>query len=216
LIPNPAYEPWYDQDQQVVSDLLSSMSEDILRDMVDVKSSKAVWDKLQQQFASTTCARTVQICVELVTTKKRDLSVADYFHKIKGLATDLVVADMALNDEETITYLLAGLGLDYDSFITSMTTKGSLTLDDVYAFLILMVHEPHQLQHQVELQLNTGSSSSVNYAKCGAPPPRGIMEVVGIEVGTALLEVVCRLVPLLITVALLLIPPPPHVRFVAW
>jgi hypothetical protein len=41
------------------------------------------------------------------------------------------------------------------------------------------------------------------------------MEVVGIEVGTALLEVVCRLVPLLITVALLLIPPP-HVRFVAW
>jgi hypothetical protein len=171
LIPNPAYEPWYDQDQQVVSDLLSSMAEDILRDMVDVKSSKAFWDKLQQQFASTTCARTVQICVELVTTKKRDLSVADYFHKIKGLATDLVMADMALNDEETITYLLAGLGLDYDSFVTSMTTKGSLTLDDVYAFLILMVHEPHQLQHQVELQLNTGSSSSANYAKCGAPPP---------------------------------------------
>jgi hypothetical protein len=61
------------------------MSTDVLPDVVTTKSSKAVWDRLQRQFASATHARTVQIRVELVTTKKRDLSVTDYFRKVKRL-----------------------------------------------------------------------------------------------------------------------------------
>jgi hypothetical protein len=170
---NPAYQRWYDQDQQVLSGLLSSISEDILRDLIDATSSKVVWDMLQRRFASATRARTVQLRVELATTKKRDLSAADYFRKVKGLATDLAAAGAALRDDEIIAYLFAGLGSDYDPFVTSMTTKaGSLTLDEVYAHL--MAFEAHQLQHQAELQLHTGSSSSAYYAgRGGAPKNRG-------------------------------------------
>jgi hypothetical protein len=50
-IPNPTYENWYDQDQQLLSGLLSSMTEDVLRDVVTAKSSKEVWDSLQKKFA---------------------------------------------------------------------------------------------------------------------------------------------------------------------
>ena len=58
-----------------------------------------------------------------------------------------------MRDDEMITYLLAGLGPDYDHFVTSMTTKSEvLMLDDVFAHL--MAFEPRQLQHQAELQLN--------------------------------------------------------------
>jgi hypothetical protein len=128
---------------------------------------------LQRRFASVTRARTVQLCIELATTKKRDLSAADYFRKVKGLATDLAAAGAALRDDEIIAYLFAGLGSDYDPFVTSMTTKaGSLTLDEVYAHL--MAFEAHQLQHQAELQLHTGSSSSAYYAgRGGALKNRG-------------------------------------------
>jgi hypothetical protein len=45
-IPNPAYERWYDQDQQLLSGFLSSMIVDILRDIIAAKSSKEVWDTL--------------------------------------------------------------------------------------------------------------------------------------------------------------------------
>jgi hypothetical protein len=101
-VSNPAYERWYDQDQQLLSGLLSSMTEDILRDVVGAKTSKEVWDSLQKKFASSTKARTVHIRVELATAKKRDLSAADFFRKITRLASELAAADAPLHDEDQI------------------------------------------------------------------------------------------------------------------
>lgn len=136
-IPNPAYASWYDQDQQVLSGLFSSMKEEVLFDVMDAKSSKQAWDILTNMFSSTTRARIVQIRMDLATIKKRDLSASDYFLKIKSYASDLAAADAPLRADEVIAYLLAGLGPDYDSFVTSMTTKSeALTLDEVYAHLM--------------------------------------------------------------------------------
>jgi hypothetical protein len=59
LVSNPAYERWYDQDQQLLSGLLSLMTEDVLYDVITATSSKEVWDSLQQKFASSTKAHTV-------------------------------------------------------------------------------------------------------------------------------------------------------------
>jgi hypothetical protein len=63
-----------------------------------------------------------------------------------------------------IAYLLAGLPVEYDPFVTSMTTKGdSLSLDDVYAYL--MAFEARQLTHQTTHQLALGSFA--NYVRRG-------------------------------------------------
>jgi hypothetical protein len=59
LVVNPTYTAWYNKDQQVLSGLLSSMSEEILRDVVAAKTSKDVWDSLQKKLSSSTHARTV-------------------------------------------------------------------------------------------------------------------------------------------------------------
>jgi hypothetical protein len=108
----------------------------------------------------------VQIRVELATMKKRDLSAADFFHKITGLATELAAVDAPLRDEEVLAYLLAGLPAEYDPFITSMTTKAeALSLDDVFAHLVAF--EAWKLQHLADLQLNHGAS--VNYVGRGGP-----------------------------------------------
>ena len=111
-------------------------------------------------FSSSTRARIVQICVELATSKKRDLSAADYFRKIKGLAA----VGSALRDDDMTENLLSGLGPDYDPFVTSMTTESeAVTFDDELAHL--MAFEAPQPQHQTELQLNP--RSSVNYVGHG-------------------------------------------------
>jgi hypothetical protein len=65
LVPNPAYECWYDQNQQLLSGLLSSMTEDVLRDVVAATSSKEVYDSLQKKFTSSMKACMLQIHVEL-------------------------------------------------------------------------------------------------------------------------------------------------------
>ncbi|KAK4421889.1 hypothetical protein Salat_2139500 [Sesamum alatum] len=130
-VQNPAYGQWHDQDQQVLSGLLSSISEEVLQDVVDATTSKEARDTLQRMFSPTTRVRIVQIRVDLATIKKLDISAADYFRKIKGLSSEMAATGNALRDDEVIAYLLAGLGPDYDPFVTSMTTKSEpLTLDE--------------------------------------------------------------------------------------
>lgn len=108
------------------------MTEDILQDVVSATTAQEAWDTLQHMFSSSTRARSVQVRVELATTKKRDLSAVDYFRKIKTMASEFAAADAPLRDEEVIAYLLAGLGPTYDPFVTSMTTKSeALTLDEL-------------------------------------------------------------------------------------
>lgn len=95
----------------------------------------------------------------MATTKKWDLSASDYFRRIKCFASALDSAGIPLRDDKTIAYLLVGLSSDYDSFVTSMTTRSdALTLDDV--FVHLTSFEARQLQHQAEMQLHVGASAN--------------------------------------------------------
>jgi hypothetical protein len=53
----------------------------------------------------------------------------------------LVAIDQPLNDFELIAFLLAGLGSNYDSFVTSITTYVTpMTLDDLYGHLLAHEH----------------------------------------------------------------------------
>jgi hypothetical protein len=40
MVSNPDYDRWFDQDQQVLSGMLSSMSEEVLRDVISASTSK--------------------------------------------------------------------------------------------------------------------------------------------------------------------------------
>jgi hypothetical protein len=136
------------------------MTEDILQDVVTAKMSKEAWDSLQQMFSSSILAHTVQICVELATTKKHGLMWAAYYRKNTGLANELAAANAPMKDDDMITYLLARLPAEYDSFVTLMTTKSTpLTLDDVFTYL--MAYEARQLQLQLHHE------TSADYARRG-------------------------------------------------
>ncbi|CAA0809936.1 Unknown protein [Striga hermonthica] len=166
LISNPAYTRWYNQDQQILSGMLSSITEEMLPDVVDAATSKEAWDTLQRMFSSANRARAVQVRLELVNTKKRDLTAADYFRKIKGYATELAAAGNHLSDDEITAYLLAGLPPDYDPYVTSITNRSDrVTIDDAYNYLLAF--EARQLQYQAEAKINVGSTA--NYAGRGGP-----------------------------------------------
>jgi hypothetical protein len=48
LIPNPAYETRYNADQQLLSGLHLSISEEVLRGVVYATTSKEVWDSVRK------------------------------------------------------------------------------------------------------------------------------------------------------------------------
>ena len=99
-----------------------------------------------------------------------------------------------------IAYLLAGIGPDYDPFVTSMTSKSEVvTFDDVFAHLKAL--EARQLQHHAQLQLNP--RSLVNYVgRGGQQKNRGCKDR-----GRGHSQGVCSLVLLVIVMTLLLVLP---------
>ena len=84
----------------------------------------------------------MQIHYQLATLKKGDSSVADYFHRFTGLADTLAAIDHLLHDFELVSFLLAGLGPDFDSFVTSVKIRADpISLEDLYGHLLS--HELH-------------------------------------------------------------------------
>jgi hypothetical protein len=145
MIANPDFSLWYQQDKIVLSAIISSLSEDILVHVFGLHTSCDVWLALEKMFASQSKARIMQSRFQLATLKKGSLSISDYFQKAKELSQSLAVIDEPLKDLELISYILVGLGPEYDSLVTTVTTRiDPITIDDLYGYLL--THE-QRLQH---------------------------------------------------------------------
>ena len=89
IIINPEFTVWYPQDQLVLSLINSSVTEEVLSTMVGITTAREAWITLERQFASTSRARAMQIRMELSTIQKKDMTIADYFRKVKHLGDTL-------------------------------------------------------------------------------------------------------------------------------
>lgn len=103
----------------------------------------------------------MQTRYQLATLKKGALSVAGYFQKAQTLAHTLSSIEEPLKDSGLISYILASLNTDYDSLVTSSTTRvDPISLEDLYG---------HMLTHEQRIEHNTCvtdlSAFSINIAK---------------------------------------------------
>ena len=130
----------------ILSAIISSISERILAYVVKFNTLRDVWQALEKMFTSRSRTRTMQIHYQLAILKKGNSLIADYFHQFTTLVDTLAATAYALNDFEITSFLLAGLGFEYDSFVTSVTTRvDPLTIDELYGHLL--AHEL-RLKHQ--------------------------------------------------------------------
>jgi len=96
-------------------------------------------------FTSKAKSRTLQIHYQLATVRKGNVLIANYFQKLTGLVDTLAPIDQPLNEFDLVSFLLAGLSSDYDSFVTSFTTRvDPISLEELYG--LLHAHENH-LEH---------------------------------------------------------------------
>ncbi|KAK1601065.1 hypothetical protein QYE76_016639 [Lolium multiflorum] len=134
---NPEFLRWYQQDQLVLIALLGSMSEDLVGQMTQLTTSAAVWASLHAMFSSQNRARLMQIRFQLSNTRKKDLTAAEYFNRMKALADSMAAIGVPLKEDEVLGYMLAGLGPEYEPLVVSLTTRAdSVSLDSFYAYLV--------------------------------------------------------------------------------
>ncbi|KAJ0092244.1 hypothetical protein Patl1_26491 [Pistacia atlantica] len=77
-----------------------------------------------------------------------------YFLFIKKLTDELAVAGQPMSCEDVITYVLAGLGHEYDSFVASILARtGKVIMEDIYS--LLLATEARLSRHQFVISHST-------------------------------------------------------------
>jgi uncharacterized membrane protein YgcG len=147
-VSNPAYEEWFATDQQVLGFLLTSLSRDILAQVATARTSAEAWKTITDMFTSHTRACTTNVRLALATTKKDNMTVAQYYGKMKGLTDEMVAAGKPLD-------------IEYNSLVSALVTRlEPIAPSELYSQLL-------SFETRLELQLGSGSSSSANSAGRG-------------------------------------------------
>ena len=148
---DPETVQWFRQDQLILSMLMSTISEELLPQVLGCRTAQELWNAVERTFTSASRANTMTLHYQLATAKKGNSSIVDYFHRLKHTAATLAAASQPLNDYEFTSYLLAGLGSEYNSLVTSITTRVEpLTMDDLLG---------HLLAHETRLEHHSKSDS---------------------------------------------------------
>ncbi|KAF8665977.1 hypothetical protein HU200_054065 [Digitaria exilis] len=128
-VDNPAYATWLAQEQQVLGYILGSLSRDVLAQVATLTSTVDVWATLNEMV--------IHLRSKLVTTRKGDMSASTYFSKMKGLADEMAAAGKPLDDEDVVTYILAGLDAEYNPLVEAISAwTDPVSLGDLYAQLL--------------------------------------------------------------------------------
>lgn len=118
---NPAYALWLAKDQHLLGYINISLTGEVLAPVSTMTSSAEVWSAIQKMYASQSRSHFIYLRSKLATTRKADMTVSVDFNKMKGYADEMVAARKTLEDDDLISYILAGLDSDYNPMVEHVT-----------------------------------------------------------------------------------------------
>jgi len=144
----------------VLSYLFSSLTKEIFGQVATASTAKELWAAIQELHASQSRARIMSTRMALAMATKGASSVAEFFVKMKGLADDMASAGRKLEDEELVTFIITGLGEEFESIVSAVASRVEpISVNELYAQLIAF---------EQRKEIHGGSSqSSANVATKG-------------------------------------------------
>ncbi|KAM0879310.1 hypothetical protein ACQ4PT_034299 [Festuca glaucescens] len=135
-VPNPEYAAWYAQDQSVMGGLLSSVTPDVLPQVMRTTTAAELWTSLHNMLAAQNRGNSINIRFQLSNTKRNGSSAVEYYHKMIMLADTMANIGQPMAVEEVIGYILAGLGDEFKDLITILNNNREVTLTEFYSYLV--------------------------------------------------------------------------------
>jgi hypothetical protein len=120
---NPEYVKMVAKEQQVLNYLLSSLSHEMLLQVVVFDTLAEVWTYITSSFESQSRARVINMRSALSMTKKSDITISKYVAKMKALTDEMTPVGKRLDDEDLISYILAGMDSDFDPIISAIAAR---------------------------------------------------------------------------------------------
>ena len=143
----PSFLRWKQQDQLILSTLLSSLSMNVLHLVVDCQTSSCVWRTLEKMLISPSNSRIMQLHGSFQDLQQGDASVTTYMQHAKSLFDELVAVGRPLSLEDFNLYIFCGLHGEFKDLVTSLVTKAKpLSYADIHSHLLT-----HEFLHKSSL-----------------------------------------------------------------
>ncbi|KAM2335976.1 hypothetical protein ACFXTH_013337 [Malus domestica] len=134
---NPDFVSWYENDQNILFWINSTLSDSLIPHTVGVNSSPDLWSKLESRLATALHSHIHELRSRLRTITKGESSTAFFLQRIKEIANALASAGAPVDDSELISVTLHGLPPEFDSFVDAVQFRvGSTTLDELHGLLL--------------------------------------------------------------------------------
>ena len=147
---NPAYVAWFENDQNILIWINSTLSESLIPYTVGVSSARELWAKLESRLAAASHSHIHELRSRLRSLTKGDLTAAQYLQRTEEIADALASAGAPVEDSELIFVILHGLPPEFDSFVDAIQFRlGSTTIDELHGLLL-----------SKEIQLNNRKQSA--------------------------------------------------------
>ncbi|XP_019158332.1 PREDICTED: uncharacterized protein LOC109155057 [Ipomoea nil] len=149
FLQNLAFASWVQQDQAIMSMLISSFSKEVMHLAVGCRTSKEIYGILLnkllglvlglfvfesyytvliQALASYSRARALNLLGQLQSLRQGDASVTDYLRRAQVILEDLALADQPVSIDKQNLYLFRGLRQEFRSLTASLSVRGSLVM----------------------------------------------------------------------------------------
>ncbi|XP_019157974.1 PREDICTED: uncharacterized protein LOC109154694 [Ipomoea nil] len=117
--PNPAHGVWIQQDQSILSLLVSSMADEVLYLAVGRTMSQEVWTSITAALGSSTRARCLNLLAQFQSLRQGDSTPAEYLGHAQLLVEDLALAGRPVSLDEQNLWAFRGLRPEFQSMASS-------------------------------------------------------------------------------------------------
>jgi hypothetical protein len=117
--------------------LITSLSREVLLHAVGAKTAAELWATLQDMYSARSRSVTTNTRIALANAEKGNKTMAEYVAAMKSLENEMISAGKILEDEDMVSYILAGLrDNEYNSLVAAILARPTpITISELYAKL---------------------------------------------------------------------------------
>nr|CDH30699.1 putative Ty1-copia-like retrotransposon [Cercis chinensis] len=171
VILNPEYVLWQRQNRLVMSWIYSSLTEQMMTQIMAYNSACEIWTALRESYASASRARIMELRLQLQTTRKGGLSVMDYMLRIQHICDHLRAIGESVSIDDQVMAVLAGLGSEYNPIVASITSRlDSISVQALQSYL--ETYEKRlEIQNSVEQHIPLQANAAMYNSNRGKRKP---------------------------------------------
>ncbi|CAN0914934.1 Retrovirus-related Pol polyprotein from transposon RE1 [Linum grandiflorum] len=135
--PNKVYAAWYARDQLVLTWITLSLFESVMPTVINKPTAKAAWDALTRAYGSGSAVQIRQLRSSLHHLSCGSDSIHDYLQRAKALYDQLAAFGSAVDEDDLVSAVLAGLDEKYRPFARNLESKMEpISFENLHSLLL--------------------------------------------------------------------------------